>query len=343
MNRQRSTFEDSRDHRRRMVSKMRLTCPAVVQVTRPCYRIAALLVMMACNGDARSPKILDTLVVNSRRPVLLPTSSPNRWTWPLKSDVWEFVSGDQSLLSNPTYVHCVRVGDMILRLASGNYNRSLVVRCRPVQGFRHMPVLEFLVGDAGQSYSVEPIGIDGQYEQLLAGRAAVRDTAVAKIVDGDVHPVSPGRTALVFQFGDCDIHIPIEVQSRAASPRDVTSASQYVEEFGLRGDEAKVWPLRQGRFTITLRTFEADTSFKMSVTDAKCFPLRREFQSLSCVTTSTSNIAVIRIEAGRSDSLLQSELRIVQSREANIRPSAIEVERRRRQAELCPWIPLEGS
>lgn len=204
-----------------------------------------------------------------------------------------------------------------------------------------MPVLDFLVGDADQSFAVEPIGVDGEYEQLLAGRAAIRDTAVAKVIDGDVHPVGPGKTALIFQFGDCDIHIPIEVQSRAASPRDVTAASQYLESFGLRRDETKVWPLGKGRFTITLRTSEADTSVKMSVTDAKCYPLRREFQSITCVSTSMSNLVVIRSATGRSDSSLQSELRIVQSRDANYRPNASEVERRRIQAELCPWIPLE--
>lgn len=252
---------------------------------------------------------------------------------------WTYSAGDRSFLASPASVHCVHAGELRLRAAAGKQPRSLMVRCRPVQGFRHMPVLEFFVGDAGQSWSVGPIGSDGTTEELIAGRAALLDTSIARLSEGRVHPVKPGSTTLLVQFGDGDIHIPVEVLSRATSTRDVTASSQFVEAFRLRAMEARAWPLRNGQFNIMLRTAAYEEDVDLHVTDARCYPLRRESRALTCAATDSSLVVVSRRGRERRTTMNEHEIQIAEAPKANVRPRASEVERRRRQSTLCPWTP----
>src|SRR2546430_4079750 len=180
-----------------------------------CFVVA--LVSAACSGPPARVVVgrSDTVLVNSRKPTLLPAHVLDAAGHQLHASGlrYQVVSGDNAGLSARGIVTCAKRGDSRLRASLGSLTTEFVLLCRPVRGFRFFfdPGPPLLVGGPSRDLALGAVGVDGMPVMLLAGTATIADSEIAVLRGLTVLPRAPGVTFVDVDIGDCVHSIFVEV------------------------------------------------------------------------------------------------------------------------------------
>lgn len=245
----------------------------------------SLLAALGCGCASRAlaqgaPR--DTMVINSRKNVALPTSAiPWRLfgkpSFSVKPENIAHIPHDKA-------VACDTTGDATVTARNLISTRQLVVQCRPIKTFGMFPAIRIDIGKGPVNLPPVPNrGLDGRAVTLLAGIALVRDTMVIQLRDGMIHPLKLGRTVILMDFSGIGEGLGVEVYEPIASG-PVT----------LTGGEMKSWRLPRGRYEINLTpaTGAKTQPLALSMYRANCASGRLGPQHLHCVTYEAGALSV---------------------------------------------------
>src|SRR5690348_14505867 len=186
-----------------------------------CFLVA--FVSAACSGPPARIVVgrSDTVLVNSRKPTLLPAHVLDAVGHELSAGGLDYqvVSGDRIGLSARGLVSCARRGDTRLRASLRSITTEFVLLCRPVKGFRFMfdPGPPLLVGGPPRELALGAIGVDDMPVLLLAGTATIEDSGIAVLRGLTVEPRAAGETFVAVDIGDCVHWVYVEVDQPVAS------------------------------------------------------------------------------------------------------------------------------
>ena len=265
---------------------------------RRILQCAALVVLASCTE--RPVRIVagvaDTAIVNSRQPMQLPVRMLGATGRELASRGlrYEWVSGDRIRVSEDGRVTCNRSGDAVVRVSRRELSREFVVRCRPIQAFRHSNGIRLLAGGASEELTIGAVDVDLKPVSLLAGKASVRDTTIAKLIDGRVHPKSPGATYVDVAVGDCVTSIRVDVVERVDSTLKLGPSREFVAApLRLVGGELRSWRIPSGHYGIRL---DVDSTQRAQLVLAalrmNCARFGDGDQQYSCVAREGATIVV---------------------------------------------------
>lgn len=200
----------------------------------------------------------DTVLVNSRKPVLLPVHALDakgreRRTAGVR---YTIVAGDSVPVSSKGAVTCLRRGETTLRATLGSVTTDFLLLCRPVKGFRFVVDPEpLLVGGPPRMLAVGAVGIDDLPVLLLAGTATVHDSDIASLRGLTVVPRGAGYTEVAVDIGDCVHSMFIEVDQPVKSSLDLERRDQVfmVSPLRLASGEIRSWPIPRGEYVLWLR------------------------------------------------------------------------------------------
>src|SRR5262245_21560053 len=167
---------------------------------------------------------------------------------------YEWVSGDRLPVSEDGRVTCDRSGDAVVRVSRDGLSKQFAVRCRPIRAFRASHGIRLLAGGASEELTIGAVDLDLKPVSLIAGKASVRDTTIATLIDGRVHPNKPGSTYLDVAVGDCVKSIPVDVVERVDSTLKLGLGPrrEFVAPLRLVGGELRSWRIPAGRYDIRL-------------------------------------------------------------------------------------------
>jgi hypothetical protein len=288
---------------------------------------AALVVLASCSE--RPVRIVagvaDTSIVNSRQPVQLPVRILGATGRELASRGlrYEWLSGDPIQLSEDGRVTCDRSGDAVVRVSRDELSKQFVVHCRPIQAFRSSRSIRLLAGGASEELIIGAVGVDLKPVSLLAGKASVRDTTIAMLTDGRVHPKRPGSTFVDVAVGDCLTSIRVDVVERVDSTLKLGPSREFViVPLQLVGGELRSWRVPSGRYDVRL---DADSSQRarlvLAALGMNCARFPDGDQHYSCIARAGARV-VVRNPRSPGQSLELSGALTIQSLEN--RPSANE-------------------
>jgi hypothetical protein len=259
---------------------------------------AALVVLASCTE--RPVRIVagvaDTAIVNNRQPVQLPVRMLGATGRELDSRGlrYEWVSGDRIRISEDGQVTCERSADAVVRVSRDELSTQFVLRCRPIRGFRVSHVMRLLAGGAPEELTIGAVGVDLKPVSLLAGKASVRDTTIATLADGRVHPKTPGSTYVDVTVGDCVTSIRVDVVERVDSTLKLGPSREFVvAPLRLVGGELRSWRIPSGRYDVR---FDADSTqherLVFGALEMNCARFSDGDQHYSCVAREGATIVV---------------------------------------------------
>jgi hypothetical protein len=112
----------------------------------------------------------------------------------------------------------------------------------------------------------------------------VRDTLVARLVDGRIMPVGVGRTYVHVELGGIRASVDVSISETLA--RDTLE---------LRPGEFRTWPLVVGRYDITVKSLTGARSFaelEMIAERTKCVPSNLDRDMIHCLVKDTTVLAL---------------------------------------------------
>src|SRR5262245_41423855 len=220
---------------------------------------AALLVLAACTE--RPVRIVagvaDTAVINNRQTVELPVRMVGATGREVGSCGlrYEWISGDRIQVAENGRVTCKRSGDAVVRVSRDELSTQFVVRCRPIQAFRFSHAIRLLAGGASEELTIGAVDVDLKPVSLIAGKASVRDTNIAIVADGRVHPKAPGSTYVDVAVGNCVKSIRVDVVERVDSTLKLGPSREFViAPLRLVGGELRSWRIPSGMYDVRLDT-----------------------------------------------------------------------------------------
>lgn len=228
-----------------------------------CFVVA--LFCAACSGAPARVVVgrSDTVLVNSRKPTLLPAHVLDAAGHQLNASRLRYavVSGDSIGLSARGAVTCSKRGDTRLRASLGSLTTDFVLLCRPVRGFRFFfdPGPPLLVGGPSRDLALGAVGVDDMPVLLLAGTATIQDSEIAVLRGLTVVPRAAGVTSVDVDIGDCVHSIFVEVDEPVASSLDLKGRNQVfgVSPLRLVSGQIRTWEIPRGDYMFWLRPEKA--------------------------------------------------------------------------------------
>jgi hypothetical protein len=289
--------------------------------------------------------VADTAVVNNRQTVPLPVrmlDATGRELAP-RGLRYELVSGDRIQLSEDGRVTCDRSGDATVRVSHDELSKDFVLRCRPIRGFRVSQRIRLIVGGASEELTIGAVGADGKPVSLLAGKASVRDTSIATLVDGRVHPKMAGDTDVDVAVGDCVLSIRVEVVERVDSTLKLGPSREFViAPLRLVGGELRSWRIPPGMYDVRLDTDSTQRErLVLAGVGMKCARFSDGDQQYSCIAGEGAAVVVRSPRRPGQTRELSGALTIrsLERRPVNggVMHNAADVDPRARCVEIWPW------
>lgn len=275
----------------------------------------ALLFIIAACADRRPARLVvpDTVVVNSRKPTRLPVDVRNAAGHSVSASGlrYELVSGGQVQLSDNGVVTCSQPADAAIRVTRAELSTRVIVRCRPIRGFRLPTPVRLLTTDPPHELTVDALGLDGNPVTLLAGTAMVRDTQFVVLRKGHLYPKARGATYVDVTAGDCSIAIRIEVIERSSTPGELSPNEEFATALRLVGGEIRSWHIPPGRYELELVSAPTQRQhLVLGGTDLHCssFPGERQRQHYSCVARGSAAVIVRHPKSAGSGAVLGADL-----------------------------------
>ena len=186
--------------------------PGNVVSARAATAVVALLFTSACKGPPSRlvAGVSDSVVVSSRRPVLIP----------------------------------MRVFD-----ASGHTLQTTGVRYSRTSGVpvpvsaRSLRMMNLVVGDPAQELPFEAVGMDGHPVTLLTGQITVGDSTIATVEGPRVRARAQGSTELTMRVGDRLAFASVHVYERVPTPEGIRPGQHVAVPVRLAGGEMRRWRL----------------------------------------------------------------------------------------------------
>lgn len=267
-------------------------------------RWTQLLVALVVGACAGPPKQLvvgtaDTVLVNSRRPVILPVRlfDAEGRELPAKNARFEQVAGEHVLLTSDGRVTCPTRGDAVLRASVLGLTSEFVLLCRPVKGFRVAsdPDPPLVVGEPPRDLALGAVGVDDLPVNLLAGTATVQDSTIAGLRGLRIIPRRAGNTEIFVDIGDCVHSIFIEVAESVRSSLDLEQRDQLfmVPSLRLVGGEIRSWPIPRGEYQLWLRTSaDAERQLVLGGVSMNCANWSGADQKYHCLAFDNASVIV---------------------------------------------------
>jgi len=199
----------------------------------------------------QSAKAADGIIVNSRHPVLLAMRALDARGKALKTaDVrYRWISGAPIAVSEKGVVTCSYAGDAMLRASLGAVATTVRIKCLPVREVLADMWVQLAAGDSSQELSFVALDPDGMPVNRLAGMLRVKDSSIATLKKGRIHPLSPGHTQVVMRFGDGSATTQISVYERVPTFVGLRNDQRFaIAPVRLAPDESIRWPLPKGLF-----------------------------------------------------------------------------------------------
>jgi hypothetical protein len=194
---------------------MRASCRSIVAV-------ATLAV--ACGGEPAQVHAgrNDTLVIHTTMATVVPAVVTNAKGKQLTSTraAFQVIGGDVLRAVDSTAIECADRGDGMIRLTAGRASSDVVVQCRPIRYIFIKHFMKLIAGGPAAPLDIGAVGVDNRPLTELAVQATVRDTSVAIVRNGQVHPRSPGRTIIDVHIG-CRTWIEVTVHPADQAPDTV--------------------------------------------------------------------------------------------------------------------------
>ena len=282
--------------------------------------VALLIVAIvgaACSGAPARIVVgkSDTVLVNSRKPTLLPVHLLDGAGHELDPSGlrYQAVSGDSIGLSARGVVSCATRGDTRLRASLQNLMTEFVLLCRPVKGFRFAfdPGPPLLVGGPPRELALGAIGLDDMPVMLLAGTATIQDSAIGVLRGLAVEPRAAGTTVVDVDIGDCIHSILIEVDEPVASSSALERRDQVFSVSPLRmvGGEIRSWDVPRGEYMFWLRPEQtARKDLVLGGMNVNCVSHPDVGQSYHCLAFDHAAVVVRNNRRPGQESMLSADL-----------------------------------
>lgn len=318
---------------------MTVQLPRVVRILSS----ALILVSAACGGP---PTRLvagksDTVLVNSRRPVVLPIRALDAKGNERRANGvrYELVSGDSVRISPTGVVTCPRRGDTHVRASLGGLTTEFVLLCRPVKGFRFVLEDPFVAGGPPRELALGAIGIDDMPVTLLAGTATISDSEVASLRGLTIVPRRAGLTSVTVDIGDCVHSIFVEVDEPVKASLDLQRRNQVfiLPSLRLVGGEIRSWPIPRGEYMLNLRpTAAGQKQLVLGGVSMNCVSHPDVGQAYHCLGFNNAAVVVRNMQAAGQGHALEGALSIKRMdpppQSAPPRARAVQQVRRREKA-----------
>jgi hypothetical protein len=239
------------------------------------FTVTAVVCLLGTACDSAPARIRvgrnDTLVVHassaSAVPITVMTASGR--TVSGVHPKYEVTSGSVLRLVDSTGVQCTGRGDATLRVSAGGAASEATVRCRPIEYIHVARRERLIVGGDAVPLDISAVGTDGQPLTELAVQAVVRDTTVAVVRDGRIHPRQAGRTVIELALG-CRATIEVTVAPRAFATETMAPGETYTDTVSLAAGEHRFWKLAPGRYDVTVVGAGSPTAPVLSTFAAAC-------------------------------------------------------------------------
>ena len=221
--------------------------PGNVVSARAATAVVALLFTSACKEPPSRlvAGVSDSVVVSSRRPVLIPMRvfDASGHTLQTTGVRYSRTSGVPVPVSAAGKVTCTQSGDAIVRASLGEVTTSVLVLCRPVRDVRSLRMMNLVVGDPAQELPFEAVGMDGHPVTLLTGQITVGDSTIATVEGPRVRARAQGSTELTMRVGDRLAFASVHVYERVPTPEGIRPGQHVAVPVRLAGGEMRRWRL----------------------------------------------------------------------------------------------------
>lgn len=262
-----------------------------------------LFLAVAGCTDARPVRLVagrsDTVIVNSHRSVLLAVRlvDANGVEHRSTGVSYQLIAGGDVILAEGGRVTCGRSGDAQVAATYAGLSTRVTVLCRPIEGFRMPRELRLTMGGPPAALVVGALGVDMKPVDMIAGTASVRDSLVAKLVDGYIHARARGLTMVDVEAGDCEVSIPVEVVEARSTTDGLLPHQQYAESLSMAAGELRSWRLPPGRYEVSLvgdRGTPANLRLASYQMDCGAFPQTKE--KYLCVAKDRASVIVHQVQ-----------------------------------------------
>jgi hypothetical protein len=236
-----------RAHVAAIVAAMALVLTAAVVGLRGGGPVAVRLEVDA----QRTARTSDGVIVNSRYPALLAMRAFDAQGQVLKSTGvrYQWISGAPISVAANGIVTCSYAGDALLRASLDAVATTVRIKCLPVKEVLAHTWIHLVAGASSEELSFVALDPDGLPVNRLAGVLRVKDSTIATLHNGRIHPLSPGHTEVVMRFGEGEARSQVSVYERVGTFDGLRVDQRFViaPVRLARGDTIR-WPLPQGLF-----------------------------------------------------------------------------------------------
>ena len=265
--------------------------------------VATLALTVAACVDSRSQRpsqaTPDTLIINSLLPVEVARRMSGSSLAMMTSVRISPALGAAHVVGS-TSIACDTIGDVLVELKRLFAERTALVRCRPIRGFKPPSGIRIPLGsEPVQLHSPNnAVGIDGRPVTLMAGTVGVLDTSVVRIADGRLIALRVGKTVVEFEYSGLRNLVGVEVYEVLSD-----------DPFQLVAGEFRSWRLGPGRYEIELHSQDSSvgSELRLGPYNGNCATGRDGTLRLYCLFTAAGAIVLSntdeRLGATRSGSV----------------------------------------
>lgn len=161
-------------------------------------------------------------------------------------------------------VTCLKSGTASVSISGGGKSTTVAVWCRLVKSFGWPEGVGLYVGGKSQPLAFAAYDEYGRLISNLRLPVIVRDTTVARLVDGLIEPRAVGRTSI-------DMHAGPDI--RGSVPVWVADL-EYERPFSLDAGGTLSWPLKPGQYGLDLKAEDARAQLVIAWAGTNCGAVR---------------------------------------------------------------------
>lgn len=265
-------------------------------MTRTALVALLLLATVACGDEGLGGRwhleiARDTVVLHGDAPTLVPARVIDRRGRDVERVRLRPAAVDPGIVTARLgWLQCRRDGATLVRYEAGRARDSVVVACRRARAVTGPDWLDLRVGDTPVPLRFTAVLPDGRREPIDPLALESRDSIVARVVDGALLPVGPGRTRLHVSLGGLRSNVTVTVTEAIAD-----------DTLRLAPGEFRSWRLPRGRYTLTVRGVGRPLrheEFEVTAEGARCQTNSRYEDSVFCMVYDSAAVAVRDLRAG---------------------------------------------
>lgn len=235
------------------------------------------------------------IVLHSLRPTQLPVAVLDNEGRALKTPPlrYRLVAGDTLSLTSDGVVVCNRRTDSEITISLGTVTTRAALHCRPIRGFSLLPGATLALGGPPAVLPVAPIGLSGEIVEPFVASAAVEDTQIVVLVNGELHPRARGATSVRIATADCALSVPVQVREQVADPGELEPFQVFsADSLALRPGEHSSWPVPAGRYEFRLTNSSGQGALVLGALGTRCAAFPGGEQHYSCIVADSGRVVV---------------------------------------------------